>query len=212
LAIHAAKLTLVTSTSVSLACWGDGLTVLLKKVFRIIYIDKIRAICLLDFDYNRLNKFAFAKQMMDKAFQGDIIPEKQFPKRGSQATEGSALHKTTAIESVDLANCYDAFAHPITSIALQSFKVHTVMVAMMLYMLNPMTWYLKTAFGQSKILFGGTALDPSMGLGQGNGAPPPWFPGCLHTDDKCILQSWPQSHVYQGMGTRCLYLVCGFFR
>jgi hypothetical protein len=35
--------------------------------------------------------------------------------------------------------------------------------------LKTMTWYLKIAFGQSKILFGGMALDPSMGLVQ-----PPW--------------------------------------
>jgi hypothetical protein len=76
---------------------------------------------------------------------------------------------------VDLANCYDAVAYPIANIALQSFKVHKVMVAMMLYVLKTMTWYLKTAFGQSKISFGGTALDPSMGLGQGNGAAPPCF-------------------------------------
>jgi hypothetical protein len=47
------------------------------------------------------------------------------------------------------------------------------MVVMILYMLKTMTWYLKTAFGQSKILFGGRALDPSIGLGQGNGAAPP---------------------------------------
>jgi hypothetical protein len=40
-----------------------------------------------------------------------------------------SLHKTAAIESVDLANCYDAVAHPIASIALQSFKVCKVMVA-----------------------------------------------------------------------------------
>ncbi len=71
---------------------------------------------------------------------------------------------------MDLANCYDTVAHPIVSIALQNFKVCKVMVAMMLYMLKTMTWYLKTAFGQSKISFGGAALDPSMGLGQGNGA------------------------------------------
>ncbi len=69
---------------------------------------------------------------------------------------------------MDLANCYDAVAHPIASITLQSFKVHKVMVAMMLYVLETMIWYLKTAFGQSKISFGGTALDPSMGLGQGD--------------------------------------------
>ncbi len=40
----------------------------------------------------------------------------------------------------------------------------------MLYVLKTMTWYLKTAFGQSKVSFGDTALDPSMGLGQGNNA------------------------------------------
>ncbi len=45
----------------------------------------------------------------------------------------------------------------------------------MLYVLETMTWYLKTAFGQSKISFGGTALYPSMGLGQGNGAAPTGF-------------------------------------
>jgi hypothetical protein len=73
---------------------------------------------------------------------------------------------------VDLANCYDAVAHPIASIAVQSFKVCKVMVAMMLYVLETMTWYLKTAFSQSKISFGGTALDPSMSLGQGNSAAP----------------------------------------
>jgi hypothetical protein len=159
--MHAAKLTLATSTGVPLARWGNRLTVLLEKVFGNIYIDKMRAICLLEADYNWLNKFVFAKQMMDMAFEGDIIPAEQFAKRGLQATEGvltsglfcdiaQALHQTTAIESVDLANCYDAVAHRIASIALQSFKVCKVMVAMMLYVLQTMTWYLKTAFGQSK--------------------------------------------------------------
>ncbi len=146
----------------------------------------MRAICLLEADYNWLNKFVLVKQMMDKAIQGGIIPEEQFAKRGSQATEGvltpelfcdiaQALHKTAAIGSVALANCFDAVAHPIASIALQSFKVCKVMVANMLYVLKTMTWYIKTAFGQSKISFGGTALDPSMGLDQGNDAATPGF-------------------------------------
>jgi hypothetical protein len=149
-AMHAAKLTLAASTGVPLACWGNRPTVLLEKVFKNIYIDKMRAICLLEADYNWLNKFVFAKQMMDKAFEGDIIPVEQFAKKGSQAMEGVltsglfcdiawALHKTAAIESVDLANYYDAVAHPIASIALQHFKVCKVMVAMMLYALETMT-------------------------------------------------------------------------
>jgi hypothetical protein len=86
--MHAAKLTLATSTGIPFARWGNGLAVLLNKMFGNIYIDKMRAICLLEANHNWLNKFVLAKQMMDKAFQGDIIPVEQFAKRGSQATEG----------------------------------------------------------------------------------------------------------------------------
>ncbi len=195
-AMHAAKLTLAASTGIPLACWGNGLTVLFEKVFGNIYINKMQAICLLEANYNWLNKFVFAKQMMDKAFEENIIPAEQFAKRGSQATEGvptsglfcniaQALHKTAAIESVDLANCYDDVAHPIAMITLQSFKVCKVMVAMMLYVLKTMTWYLKTAFGQSKISFGGTALNPSMAWARAM-VHPPRLPSSLHTDNKCI--------------------------
>ena len=62
LAMHAAKLTLAASTGVPLACRGNGLTVLLEKVFGNIYIDKMRAICFLEANYNWLNKFVFARQ------------------------------------------------------------------------------------------------------------------------------------------------------
>ncbi len=85
--MHTAKLTLATSTGVPLAHWGNRLTILLKKVFRNIYIDKMWAICLREADYNWLKKFMFAKQMMVKAFAEDIIPAEQFAKRGSQATK-----------------------------------------------------------------------------------------------------------------------------
>jgi hypothetical protein len=147
--MHTAKLTLAAFTGVQLAHWGNGLTVLLEKVFGNSYIDEMWAICLLEADYKRLNKFVFAKQIMDKAFQGEIIPAEQFAKRASQATEGVltsglffdiawALHKTVAIDSGDLANCYDAIARPIAIKALQSFKVCKVMVAMMLHLLNTM--------------------------------------------------------------------------
>ncbi len=59
-AMHAAKLTLAASTGIPFARWGNGLTVLLEKLFGNIYIDKMQAICLLEADYNWLNKFVFA--------------------------------------------------------------------------------------------------------------------------------------------------------
>ncbi len=125
--------------------------------------------------------------MMDRVFQEDIVPVEQFAKCGLQALEGvvtpglfcdivRALHCTAVIESVDCANCYDAVAHPIASIALESFKVQQMMVAMILSVLQMMKWYLKSAFGQSPTFFGGGASDnPLMGFGQGNRASSPGF-------------------------------------
>ncbi len=45
----------------------------------------MRATCLLEANYN---KFVFAKQMMDKAFQGDIIPVEQFEKGDHRQQRG----------------------------------------------------------------------------------------------------------------------------
>jgi len=55
------KLTLAATTRIPLAHWGRGLTVLLKEVFGDIYIKKMRVMCLLEADYNWLNKYVFTK-------------------------------------------------------------------------------------------------------------------------------------------------------
>ena len=88
LALQTAKLTLAATTGILLARWGNGQTVLLEKVFGNIYIDKMWAICLLEADYNWLKIYVFAKCMMDRAFKEDFVPVEQFPKRGSQASQG----------------------------------------------------------------------------------------------------------------------------
>jgi hypothetical protein len=48
----------------------------------------MRAICLLEADYNWLNKYVFSKHMIDRAFQEDVVPVEQFAKQGLQALEG----------------------------------------------------------------------------------------------------------------------------
>jgi hypothetical protein len=184
--IYAAKLSLASKSGIPLKRWETGLTILLEKSPGNISIDKMRAICLFEADFNYLNKYVFAKQMMDKAFEADIIPPEQFAKKGSQANQGvlaSVLfcdisrtqHKTAAVVGADLADCFDSVTHTIASIALQSFKVRVEMVAMMLTVIQKMSWHLRTTFGQSETPFGGTTADPSMGIGQGSTAAPPSF-------------------------------------
>jgi len=60
------------------------------------------------------------------------------------------------VENTDLVNCCDEVAHPITAIALQSFRDSLLMVAMMLSVLQDMDFFLHTAFGESAIMYGDT--------------------------------------------------------
>jgi hypothetical protein len=64
LAMHAAYLSACTQKGIPLACWGIGLTVLLEKIFGNNFVHKLRAICLLEADFNWISKVVFAKQMI----------------------------------------------------------------------------------------------------------------------------------------------------
>lgn len=184
--LHAAKLSLAAKLGITLDRWHNALTVLLEKTFGCILINKLRAICLLEADYNWLMKLIFAKRMMDNALSRGVVPAEQFAKKGSRPQDGCmiklfhydrarVLHHTAAIESVDLHSCYDSVAHPVASIALQAFSISIMMIKVMLSALQTMKFFLRTGFGDSKSFFGGTDSSPYGGLGQGNGAAPPAF-------------------------------------
>ena len=184
--LHAAKLSLAAKLGITLDRWHNALTVLLEKTFGCILINKLRAICLLEADYNWLMKLIFAKRMMDNARRRGIIPVEQFAKGGSRPQEGCLvktlfgdrariLHRSAAIDSVDFHSCYDAVAHPIASIALQAWAVPLIMVKVMLSVLQTMRFFIRTGFGEATTSYGGSPSDPLGGLGQGNGAAPPAF-------------------------------------
>jgi hypothetical protein len=56
LALHTSKLSLVAWKGVLLSRWNCGLTVLLEKIVGNIFLHKLRAICLLETDFNWWNK------------------------------------------------------------------------------------------------------------------------------------------------------------
>lgn len=185
-ALQAAKLSLAAKTGIPMDRWGHSLTVLLEKEFGNIYLDKLRAICLMEADFNWMNKLVFAKRMMDQAHDAGLVAPDQFAKRATQASFGvlckvlfcdivRALHVVAGIPSVDLGNCYDAVSHPIASIAMQALKVPLTTVVLSLSVLQTMTFYLRTGYGVSQQGYGGTANDPTFGLGQGNGMAPSVF-------------------------------------
>jgi hypothetical protein len=62
LEMHAANLSACARRGIPLAHWGIGLTVLLEKIVGSNFVHKLRAICLLEEDFDWINKIIFAKK------------------------------------------------------------------------------------------------------------------------------------------------------
>ena len=184
--LHVARLTICARNGVSLTRWGIGLTVLLEKILGNVFVHKLRAICLLEADFNWWNKLVFAKRMMHQAIKSRSIPQECFAKKGSHCNYATltkqffcdssrCLHHAASIGGCDLGDCYDRTAHIPTSLALQSFGIPSSAIRVLLLSMRTMQYFLKTGFGESSTSFGGTAESPNSGLGQGSGASPPAF-------------------------------------
>ncbi|KAL3803357.1 hypothetical protein HJC23_009321 [Cyclotella cryptica] len=149
------SINIAASRGTPLSRWRQGVTVLLEKIAGNTRIDKLRAICLLEADFNWWLKATFAKKMIHR-----------------MSTKANTLHKTCAISSNDAANCYDAVNHAAGSFALQAMRVPLNFVKCYLICIQLMRFYLKTGFGMATDSYGGTKLCPYMGLAQGSGAAP----------------------------------------
>ena len=107
---------------------------LLEKVAGNTRIDKLRAICLLEADFDWWLKATFARKMITCMRVTRVLTIEQGATSGKTATDWSMLkqlffdqanvtHRTCAISSNDAANCYDAVNHAAGSFALQAIRV-----------------------------------------------------------------------------------------
>ena len=185
-ALHAAKLSACARKGVPLTRWGKGLTVLLEKICGNNYVHKLRAICLFEADFNWWNKLVFARRMMELAGDKGLVPAETFAKKDSHCNDAvmtkilftddsRIMHHPAAVGCCDLGDCYDRTAHGPMSIGLQSWGIPISAVKVLLTALQTMQFCLRTGFGESSKLYGGSKDDPLAGSGQGNGAAPPCF-------------------------------------
>jgi hypothetical protein len=117
-----------------LSRWRQGVTVLLEKVAGNTRIDKLRAICLLEADFNWWLKATFAKKMICRMRTNGLLPVEQGAVVGKMVVDSAmikqlffdqanTLHRTFALSSNDAAYCYDAVNHSAGSFALQAMMV-----------------------------------------------------------------------------------------
>lgn len=115
-------------TGIPLLRWTFTLACLFEKIENVILVDKLRAILLLEADFNGANKTFFGKRMIDCLERDSMLPDELFARRETEAIEVAlncillsdiARQKKhpLAIAGADVAYCYDCVAHPFASLA-----------------------------------------------------------------------------------------------
>ena len=91
-ACHAAKLSLITKTGCTSKRWARGLNVMLKKIAAVALVVKLRAILLVEADFNFHNKLIFGQRMMDLIRQHGMVPEEIYSEKG-KTSKDAILHQ-----------------------------------------------------------------------------------------------------------------------
>lgn len=215
--LHVTNINLAATRGEPLQRWCEGVNVLLEKIAGDSHIDKLRAICLLEADFNWWLKVIFARRMMSHMSSTGTLPPEQGATNGKTPLDTSLLkqlfydqanilHEDCSSSSTDAAYCYDSANHAACSIALQAVGVPINMVQCYLTSVQRMQYFLQTGFGLSTYNYGGTPDSISMGLTQGSGA----SPGAWSAISTVIVGAYKQqgygAQFYSGWSGKDVYL------
>lgn len=164
--------------------WQHGLQVILEKKPGVRLVSKLRAILLMEADFNFGNKLLIGSRMMKQArTSGSIPPELYGGVKGKRA-DLMALsrrlyldilrqkRRPAAIASVDAESCYDRISHTAASLACQRWGVPPPVMITMLQAIQRMQFHLRTGFGDASAAYSSDPDHLFQGICQGNGAGP----------------------------------------
>ena len=181
--------------------WTFDLDVSLLKKPNKIRPSELRTIGTLEADFNQNASLHFSRRMMGLGIRRNIIPSSQYAKKGNRAIEAAIVkilifdylrfnRKSGAFIAMDLMNCFDRMAHPVSSLCTQRLGIHPQIANCMIRTLCQMKHFIRTAYGDSQWSYIGTTNRPLQGAVQGNGAASPIFVAI-----SCVILSFLQSQV-----------------
>jgi hypothetical protein len=181
---HAARVMVVLAHAIQLKHWSRGLSVMLKKTLGVTLVTKLRAILLMEADFNSSNKIIYGFRIMGQARDHNLMSDEIYSEK-IWMVDNETLTKTlyfdiahqartpAAIASVDASNCFNKIMHTIASLVFQAFGVPELAIEFMLGAIENMKFlFLRTSFGDSKRFAGGGVSVKVQGLTQGNRSPP----------------------------------------
>ena len=182
--VHASFQHVASKSGLRLKRWSQGLTVMLEKIEGNIRVDKLRAILLMEADFNQVNKLMFGHRMIKQSEAHNRIPDEAYGSRASLNAILVAVNRRLvidifkqkrrcgAIAGVDAAQCYDRIVHSLSILLCQKEGAPLSSCLMMFGIIQCMTYFIRTTFGDSKGSYGGHQETPFQGTCQGNGASP----------------------------------------
>jgi len=180
--------------------WTKDLDVSLLKKTNKIRPSELRTIGTLEADFNQNAALRFSKRMMQAGLDHNAIPESQYTKKGNRSIEAAidknlyfdylrTMKSNGAFLAMDLENCFDRMAHPISSLCAQRLGVSPSISKCMITSLCKMKHYVRTAYGDSDWYYCGTPSKPLQGAVQGNGAASPMFVAI-----SCVILAYLESN------------------
>ena len=179
--------------------WTHDLDVSLLKKPNKFRPSELRTIGTLEADFNQQAALHFSKRMISNGIVNLAIPSSQYAKKGNRSIEAAVVkvlffdylrltRRNGAFMAMDLKNCFDRMAHPVTSLAAQRLGVSPRITKCMIQTLIKMKHYIRTAYGDSEWSYGGNMTRPLQGAIQGNGAASPMFVAI-----SCVILSYLES-------------------
>ena len=125
--LHTDNINIAAQYGNPLKRWQSGVTILLEKIPGNTNLAKLRAIFLLEADYNWLLKVTFARRMITRMHNHGVMPLEHGATRGKTTMDtaltkqlffdqANILHECCSASSTDAENCYDAVNHAISSL------------------------------------------------------------------------------------------------
>ena len=164
--------------------WTKGLTVMLEKIPDNIKVDKLRAILLMEADFNFLNKLHFGHRLVHQCEKYNRFPDELYGSRAGREASTVAVNRRLSLEymiqtrvggalvGVDAAQCYDRIVHSLAILLCRKEGLTLPPMLMMFGAIQCMQYYIRTTFGESTSSYGGRQPIPFQGSCQGNGASP----------------------------------------
>ena len=89
--MHALKTSIALKNGIYIERWSHALLIMLEKMHGYTLMSKLRAILLMEADFNFLNKIIYGVRMMDNARKYGIMPEEIYSEKNKMADDGTLV-------------------------------------------------------------------------------------------------------------------------